>query len=148
MKTPIIILIVLFLLWKIQNYVSLEALHQQKTAKSSQNVLAKDMKDQLIGVNITQKVKQKIQQMNMDDSWNELLRAHKLFGLTYPNQNGIAKRYSANRCYIPKGVIKNYNVIINGKGFYDQFIDSDIKRYEKMKKQLIAGQGEDYTTAC
>ena len=37
---------------------------------------------------------------------------------------------------MPKGVIKNYNVIINGKGFYDQFIDSDIKRYEKMKKKL------------
>ena len=68
--------------------------------------------------------------------------------MTYPNQNGIAKRYSANRCYIPEGVIKNYNVIINGKGFYDQFIDSDIKRYEKMKKKLIAEQGEDYTTAC
>ena len=46
--------------------MSLEALHQQKTAKSSQNVLAKDMKDQLIGVNIKQKVKQKMQQMNMD----------------------------------------------------------------------------------
>ena len=37
---------------------------------------------------------------------------------------------------MPKGVIKNYNVIINGKGFYDQFIDSDIKRYEKMKKKM------------
>ena len=49
---------------------------------------------------------------------------------------------------MPKGVIKNYNVIINGKGFYDQFIDSDIKRYEQMKKKWIAGQGEDYATAC
>ena len=46
--------------------MSLQALHQQKTAKSSQNVLAKDMKDQLIGANIRQKVKQKMQQMNMD----------------------------------------------------------------------------------
>ena len=59
-----------------------------------------------------------------------------MFGLTYPNQNGIAKRCSASRYYMPKGVIKNYNVIINGKGFYDQFIDSDIKRYEKMKKKM------------
>ena len=27
----------------------------------------------------------------------------------------------------PKGIIKNYNVIINGKNFYDQPIDSSIK---------------------
>ena len=27
----------------------------------------------------------------------------------------------------PKGIIKNYNVIINGKNFYDQPIDSGIK---------------------
>ena len=29
-------------------------------------------------------------------------------------------------------IIDNYNVIINGKNFYDQPIDSDIKRYEKL----------------
>ena len=42
-----------------------------------------------------------------------------------------------------KGIIKNYNVIINGKNFYDQAIDSDIKRYEEIRK-LTTGQGEDY----
>ena len=31
------------------------------------------------------------------------------------------------------------------KNFYDQAIDSDIKRYEKNRK-LTTGQGEDYTT--
>ena len=39
----------------------------------------------------------------------------------------------------------NYNVIINGKNFYDQAIDSVIKWYEKIRK-LLTGQGEDYTT--
>ena len=38
-------------------------------------------------------------------------------------------------------------MIINGKNFYDQAIDSDIKRYEEMGK-LTKGQGEDYTTGC
>ena len=28
---------------------------------------------------------------------------------------------------VPKGTIKNYNVIINGKSFYNQPTDSDIK---------------------
>ena len=38
-------------------------------------------------------------------------------------------------------------MIISGKKFYDQPIDSDIKRYEEIRK-LITGQGEDYTTEC
>ena len=33
------------------------------------------------------------------------------------------------------------------KNFYDQAIDSDIKRYEETRK-LTTGQGEDYTTGC
>ena len=45
-------------------------------------------------------------------------------------------------------VLKNYNIIINGKNFYDQVIGSGIKRYEEIRK-LITGQGEDYvTTGC
>ena len=46
-----------------------------------------------------------------------------------------------------KGIIKNYNAIINGKNFCDWAIDSDIKRYEEIRK-LITGQVEDYTTGC
>ena len=46
-----------------------------------------------------------------------------------------------------KGVIDNYNVIINEKDFYEHAINSDIKRYEEIRK-LITGQDEDYTTGC
>ena len=38
-------------------------------------------------------------------------------------------------------------MIINGKTFYNQAIDSDIKRYEGIRK-LTTGKGEDYTTGC
>ena len=38
-------------------------------------------------------------------------------------------------------------MIINGKNFYDQEIDSDIKQYKEIRK-LITGKGEDYTTGC
>ena len=37
--------------------------------------------------------------------------------------------------------MKNYNGTINGNNFYDQAIDSDIKRYEIRK--LTTGLGED-----
>ena len=40
-----------------------------------------------------------------------------------------------------------YQKAINGKSFYDQAIDSDIKRYEEIRK-LATVQGEDYTTGC
>ena len=46
------------------------------------------------------------------------------------------------RYYLSKGIIGN-NVIINGKNFYDQVIDSDVKRYEKNRK-LTTGQDDDY----
>ena len=38
---------------------------------------------------------------------------------------------NVQRYYLPTAVIKNYNVIINGKNFYDQPIDSYIKRYNE-----------------
>ena len=44
-----------------------------------------------------------------------------------------------------KYIIKNYNVIISGKNFYDQPIDFNIKWYEE-KRKLTTGQVEDYTT--
>ena len=59
----------------------------------------------------------------------------------------ILKRFKARRYYLPKGIIINYNVIINGKNFDVQQVDSDIKRNEEIKK-LTAGQGEGYTTGC
>ena len=39
------------------------------------------------------------------------------------------------------------NVIPNGKNVYDQPINSDMKRYEEIRK-LTTGQDEDYTTGC
>ena len=49
--------------------------------------------------------------------------------------------------YLPKGIIKDYNVTINGKNLYDQAIDLNKKRSEEIRK-LTGGQGEDYTPGC
>ena len=62
------------------------------------------------------------------------------------NRNDDIKLFKTQRCYLPKGVINNYNLIINGKNFYDQAIDSDIKRFKRIRKP--ARQGEDSTTGC
>ena len=59
----------------------------------------------------------------------------------------MAKKYKAQRYYLPKGIIKSNNVIINGKKFNNQPIYSDVKRYEEIRK-LTIGRGEDDTTGC
>ena len=65
--------------------------------------------------------------------------------LFYSNWKNYIKRHNAKKYYLPKGIINNYNVIINGKNLYDQPIDSDIKCYKEIRK-LTTGQGVDYTT--
>ena len=44
----------------------LQLLYQQKSIKNYQNLLAKDLKDRFIGINIKGKVIIKIQQMNLN----------------------------------------------------------------------------------
>ena len=66
---------------------------------------------------------------------------------TYSNQDKNAKRNKPQKYYLPKGIIKNYRFIINGKNLYGQPIDSDIKQYEEIRK-LTTRQGEYYTTGC
>ena len=53
-----------------------------------------------------------------------------MFGLVYLFRDNDVKRFETQRYYLPKGTIKNYNVIFNGKNFYDHSIGSDIKLYE------------------
>ena len=72
---------------------------------------------------------------------------NKLFVLVYPNRNNDSKRINAWKNHLQKGIIKNYNTIINGKNFCNQPIDLDIKRYKEIRKSTT-GQGEDYTTGC
>ena len=59
----------------------------------------------------------------------------------------ISSKFKSKKYYLPKCIINNYKVFINGKKIYDQPINSDIKRYEGIRK-LTTGEGEDYTTGC
>ena len=63
----------IFLLSKAQNHMFLLSLYLEKTIKNHQNFLAKDLKDQFIGMNIKQKVRIKIRQINKGISSNLVL---------------------------------------------------------------------------
>ena len=43
--------------------------------------------------------------------------------------------------------LKNYNIEIDERYFYDQSINDLIKQYDEIKK-ISSGQGDDYTTDC
>ena len=43
--------------------------------------------------------------------------------------------------------ITNYNVLIDGRNFYDQRINDLVKQYDEIIK-TVTGQGNDYTAGC
>ena len=43
--------------------------------------------------------------------------------------------------------IKDYNVFIDGKNFFEQPIKNDKTNYENIRK-IATGQGDDYTSGC
>ena len=47
--------------------------------------------------------------------------------------------------FIPRGAIKNYNVLIDGTNFYDQAINDLIKQYLEVR-QVSTGYDNDYAT--
>ena len=49
--------------------------------------------------------------------------------------------------YLPKVEIKDYNVMIDDRNFFDQPRDSMAKTYENVRK-IATGQGDDYTNGC
>ena len=68
----------------------------------------------------------------------------RLFVLAFENDE---QRISNKRYYIPNVEIKDYNVMIDGKNFFDQPVKNDKVTYENIRK-ITTGQGDDYTTGC
>ena len=69
---------------------------------------------------------------------------NKIFVLAFEND---AQRTSNKGYYIPNVEVKDYNVMIDGKNFFNQPINNMIKTYENIRK-ITTGQGDDYTTGC
>ena len=69
---------------------------------------------------------------------------NRLFVLAFEND---AQRIGNKRYYIPNVEIKDCNVMIDGKNFFDQPVQNDKVTYENIRK-VTTGQGDDYTTGC
>ena len=52
-------------------------------------------------------------------------------------------RNARTKYFIPKVKVKDYNVIIDGRNFFDKPIKNDLKTYDKIRN-IATGQGDDY----
>ena len=80
--------------------------------------------------------------INLDLSFQGVNR---LFVMAYNRANGQPTRNGQRKYYLPRIDLEKYNVIIDGRNFYDNPIESDIEKYRELTKAMI-GEGEDYTT--
>ena len=80
--------------------------------------------------------------INLDPSFQGVNR---LFVMAYNRANGQPTRNGQRKYYLPRIDLQKYNVIIDGRNFYDNPIESDIEKYRELNKVMI-GKGEDYTT--
>ena len=65
--------------------------------------------------------------------------------MEYNRVDGKPTRNGQRKYYLPRISLNKYNVIIDGRTFYDNPVESDIEKYRELKKVMI-GKGEDYTT--
>ena len=70
---------------------------------------------------------------------------NRLFVIAYNRVDGQPNRDDQRKYYLPRIDLNKYNVIIDGRNFYDNPIESDIEKYRELKKVIIR-KGEDYTT--
>ena len=70
-----------------------------------------------------------------------------MFCLLWVNRSykALDDKTGHSRYYLPAAKVEEYNVMINGRNFFDQPIEKDIKTYENVRKTTI-GQGDGYTT--
>ena len=80
--------------------------------------------------------------INLDPSFQGVNR---LFIMACNRENGQPTRNGQQKYYLPRIDLNKYNVIIDGRNFYDNPVESDIEKYRELKK-VMTGKGEDYTT--
>ena len=71
----------------------------------------------------------------------------RLFVPAYGRENDDATENSHRKYFLPRMKIKNYNIEIDKRNFYDQSINDLIKQYEEVRK-ISTGQSDDYSTVC
>ena len=56
---------------------------------------------------------------------------NRLFVLSFPRKNKTDSRYSFSNYYLPKVRVNDFNVLIDGKSFFDLSVKNKEEAYEK-----------------
>ena len=73
-----------------------------------------------------------------------------MFDFAFDNTNNGYNKVEINshrKYFLPSVDITNYNVLINGRNFYDQPVSDQIKKYGGIRK-IATRKGDDYTNGC
>ena len=60
------------------------------------------------------------------------MNVNRLFVLSFPRNNNTDSRYSFSNYYVPKVRINDFNVLIDGKSFFDLPVKNEEEAYEKI----------------
>ena len=90
-------------------------------------------------------------QMNIQPQNNNLnylidpafTNVNRLFVLSFPRNNNTDSRYSFSNYYVPKVKVNDFNVLIDGKSFFDLPVKNEEEAYEKI---IDMSNNNDYTT--
>ena len=63
------------------------------------------------------------------------------------NTANKVQRDSHRKYFLPRVDIINYNVLIDGRNFYDQPVNEKVKNHDEIRK-IAKGKGDDYKTGC
>ena len=64
------------------------------------------------------------------------MNVNRLFVLSFPRNNNTDSRYSFSNYYVPKVQIKDFNVLIDGKSFFNMSVKNEEEPYEKIMDMI------------
>ena len=144
----------IFQITKCELYIPIVTLNTENNNKLSKllskgferNVVWNQYKNKIEGVTIPQN-DNRFRKTTLDASFQGV---SKLFAVVYETddiERNANNEESRRRYYLPRTEIKDYNVLIDGRNFYDQDVNSSIVRYNELLK-MTTGRLEDYSTVC
>ena len=68
---------------------------------------------------------------------------NRLFVISFPRNSNTDGRYSFSNYYVPKVKVNDFNVLIDGKSFFDLPVKNEEEAYEKI---IDMSNNSDYTT--
>ena len=71
------------------------------------------------------------------------MNVNRLYDLSFPRNNNTGSRYHFSNYYVPKIRINDFNVLIDGKSFFDLSVKNEEEAYEKIIQMC---NNKDYTT--